>query len=207
MAGRRSNFIDRAPTEVSSKPARGAREAGPRGIYGGGPSDEHSSEPSTALARTASRNSDTLEYWFLPLSYTVRDKMAHKFSIGLSISTASGEAGLNQPQFPAARRVNTALWSESAEVAGQRSLRSHDDTYGKGELDVADADDQETTLELLKKIKINPVKWAKAKWTDHKLRRAERLAEKQKSFKQDMETMAYLQEGITCDLHEQQSST
>jgi hypothetical protein len=47
------------PTEASvcearsqSKPERGAREAGPRGICGGGPSAELNSEPSTVLTRS-----------------------------------------------------------------------------------------------------------------------------------------------------------
>jgi hypothetical protein len=47
------------PTEASvcearsqSKPERGAREAGPRGICGGGPSAKLNSEPSMVLTRS-----------------------------------------------------------------------------------------------------------------------------------------------------------
>jgi hypothetical protein len=41
-----------ARSRSRSKPARGAREAGPRGICGGGPSAELLSETSTALSRS-----------------------------------------------------------------------------------------------------------------------------------------------------------
>ncbi|EGZ06790.1 hypothetical protein PHYSODRAFT_340978 [Phytophthora sojae] len=86
------------------------------------------------------------------------------------------------------RADTAAANSESAGVPAQRALRSHDDTYGKDEPDIAD---EERGLEVLKKM--NPVKWAKTKWSNHNLRRAAKLAEDKRRFKKDVETIAFLQ--------------
>ncbi|EGZ06801.1 hypothetical protein PHYSODRAFT_306945 [Phytophthora sojae] len=92
-----------------------------------------------------------------------------------SSSTASGEVGPKPLQFPAARSIDAALWSD------------------KGELDVTETDDEERGLEFLKKIKMNTAKWAKAKMTNHNLRRAEKLAAREKKFQEDIGLLERLQ--------------
>ncbi|KAJ8524695.1 hypothetical protein ON010_g16421 [Phytophthora cinnamomi] len=96
--------------------------------------------------------------------------------------------GINQPQLPAARSIDAA---ENGGMAGQRSLRNQDDTYGKYGLNGAEADGEERGMEFLRKF--SPVTWAKMKINNHKLRKAARLAANERKFKEDMGLLEMLE--------------